>query len=668
MKTILIIAIFLSGLLQLNAQDKIHWVHISSKNGQIDIPNNGTQQTSSAVGDFDNDGVNDFCISERTESPSLVWYRRTDKGWDRYIVESDLMSLEAGSTTCDVDGDGDIDIIAGGDGGKTREMYWWENPYPNLDPGVSWVRHMIYNKGGKYHDKIVGDFDGDGKPDLAFWSQSEQQLMWVRIPADPKDFSSWKCIPIYKYYGDGQMQQRGKYPEFKMVNEHEGLSGTDIDGDGVDDIVGGGHWFRYIGNDEFSYNPVDDSYTFTRSAAGQLIKGGRPEIVLVVGDGWAPMNLYEYRNKTWIPKTIIDTVSNGHTLQIIDFDGDGIPDIWNAEMTLFGNTNAIDHILLGDGKGNFPGEIVVSRGIDTHESRMIDLDGDGDLDILDKPYNGDTPRLDIWLQNGTGEAVTKKKGAFNKPFGLEIYSLRFELQKNVPEAIALMKNMEFKDVEVSGYYGSTPKAFFSELKKNGLTCSSMIFDYGRFQTDLQGIIREVKLFGAKYAGIGWIPHDKPFDLQSAGKVVKDFNDFGSKLKKTGIKFFYHPHGYEFDYFEPDSCYQDYIMVNTNPKDVCFELDPFWIKYSGVDPLWYVKKYPGRFELVHLKDLRHYVPGNLTGSASDNTSVPLGKGQIDFPPLLREAVKQGITHFYIEDESKNAVNQVPQSIEYLKSLK
>jgi hypothetical protein len=78
-------------------------------------------------------------------------------------------------------------------------------------------------------------------------------------------------------------------------------------------------------------------------------------------------------------------------------------------MTLFDNTHALNHILLGDGKGNFPREIVVSEGIDLHESEIADLDGDGDLDILGKPYNGDTPRLDIWLQNGTGKMINPSR-------------------------------------------------------------------------------------------------------------------------------------------------------------------------------------------------------------------------------------------------------------------
>jgi hypothetical protein len=91
-------------------------------------------------------------------------------------------------------------------------------------------------------------------------------------------------------------------------------------------------------------------------------------------------------------------VDCGHSLALIDFNGDGNLDIWVAEMRLNnGNPDAKNLILLGDGKGNFQ-TIKVSTGIELHESRIADLDGDGDLDILGKPYNWETPRLDIWLQ------------------------------------------------------------------------------------------------------------------------------------------------------------------------------------------------------------------------------------------------------------------------------
>jgi hypothetical protein len=399
-KLIALSGIILLGSFTLSAQ--ITWEHLSSKTGAIETPNAGKQQTSAAVADFDNDGINDFCISERTAAPGLVWYRRTENGWKKYVVEDAICFIEAGTIAFDVDNDGDQDIIAGGEG-KTNQVWWWENPYPDFEK-PAWIRHTIRNTGGnKVHDQIVGDFDGDNKSDLVFWAQGDQTLYFTRIPANPKALAEWKLIPVYKYYADGQMEQHGTYPSFKRTNEHEGLAQADIDGDGVQDIIGGGMWFRYIGDDKFSFNTIDGAYNFSRIAAGQLVNGGRPEIVMVVGDGWAPMYLYEYQKGTWVSKEVIPKVSNGHSLSIIDFNGDGNMDIWNAEMTLNGNTSAKNLILLGDGKGNFPDKILISLGIDLHESEIADLDGDGDYDILGKPYDGDAPRIDIWLQNGTGK-------------------------------------------------------------------------------------------------------------------------------------------------------------------------------------------------------------------------------------------------------------------------
>lgn len=387
---------------------QVTWVHISSRSGAIEVPNRGTQQTSAAVADFDNDGINDFCISERTSAPGLVWYRRTPDGWKRYVVEDAICFIEAGTTTLDMDNDGDQDIVAGGES-KTNQVWWWENPYPDFDKPV-WPRYVIRNTGrNKIHDQMAGDFDGDNKPDIVFWAQGDNTLYFARIPDDPTITTEWKLKPVFRYYTDGEMEQHGTYPAWKGTNEHEGLAKADIDGDGVMDIIGGGLWFKYLGEDRFSFNSIDGAYTFSRSAAGQLVEGGRPEVVLVVGDGLAPMYMYEFQKNTWVKKEIVKRVSNGHSLAIVDFDGDGYMDIWYAEMTLGGNKEAVNRILFGDGKGNFTRDMVISIGIDLHDSEIVDLDGDGDLDILGKPYDGDAPGINIWLQNGTGKILSGRK-------------------------------------------------------------------------------------------------------------------------------------------------------------------------------------------------------------------------------------------------------------------
>jgi len=375
-----------------------HFRHLSTITGDLPKPNNGDQQTASLVLDIDKDGINDFVIAERTKAPAVVWYRRGPNGWTRYIVDNEPLHIEAGGDFCDIDADGDLDIVFGGDW-QNNKVWWWENPYPNYEPNTPWKRREIKNFGAnKHHDQIFGDFDGDGKAELVFWNQGGCKLYIAEIPDEPKVATSWQCTEIYSYSSDSEMEQRGTYPGFKAVNEHEGLAKADIDGDGKIDIVGGGRWFKHNGGTSYTPNIIDAGYAFSRSAAGQLIKGGRPEVVLVVGDGVAPLVMYEWKKGTWVSKKLIEEVDCGHSLAMIDFNGDGNLDIWVAEMRLNnGNPDAKNLILLGDGKGNFQ-TIEVSTGIELHESKIADLDGDGDLDILGKPYNWETPRLDIWLQ------------------------------------------------------------------------------------------------------------------------------------------------------------------------------------------------------------------------------------------------------------------------------
>jgi hypothetical protein len=375
------------------------WRLISSFNGALEPPNAGTEQTSCAVLDIDGDKINDFVITERTAAPGVVWYRRTAQGWKRYVVDAGKTLIEAGSAYLDVDGDGDLDFVAGGES-RSNQVWWWENPAPDFDPAVPWKRHLIKNSGAnKHHDLMFADVDGDARPELLLWNQGGQKLLLARIPPDPREAVEWPITEIYRWSRDSEMQQRGVPPAFRQTNEHEGLAFADIDGDGVGDIVGGGLWFKRLPDGSFLPNTVDGSYHFSRSAAGQLKEGGRPEIVLSAGDGTGPLLWYEWVRGTWIAHRIAD-LDNGHSLALLDFDHDGHLDIFSAEMRLNGgNPESKTRIFFGDGQGNFT-PYTIATGLDNHESKIADLDGDGDLDILAKPYNFRTPSLVILLNEG----------------------------------------------------------------------------------------------------------------------------------------------------------------------------------------------------------------------------------------------------------------------------
>lgn len=110
---------------------------------------------------------------------------------------------------------------------------------------------------------------------------------------------------------------------------------------------------------------------------------------------------------------------------------------------------------------------------------------------------------------------------------------------------------------------------------------------------MQQVIQDAKTFGAEFVRVAWIPHTKPMDLELAKQTVADFNRFGQQLKAKNLIFCYHNHGYEFASYE-NGTFFDYIVQNTQPELVSFEMDILWVFHPGQDPASLLKKYSKRF--------------------------------------------------------------------------
>jgi hypothetical protein len=361
------------------------WIRKSSTTGDLPAPNAGREQTCCIVFDVDKDGINDFVVGERTRAPSVVWYKYNGRGWDRYVIDDTRLNPEAGGECCDVDGDGDLDVVLGQDY-SGPSMWWWENPYPHY--GKPWTRRYIKNSGGhKHHDQSVADYDGDGKPELVSWNQGARQLLLFKIPSNPKSSGPWPFTPIFSWSSGQELEGFPSLP-------------VDIDLDGKLDIVGGGRWFKHQGGTKYQAHVIDDAMRFTQCAAGQLVQGGRPEVVFSPGDMDGDAKWFQWTGEAWQPHTL-RRVIHGHTCEVRDVDGDGNLDVMIGEM---GDPGAGDRaktfIFYGDGRGNFQ-ETVVSTGLGIHEGKLADLDGDGDPDILMKPYHHKTPRIDVLLNPGS---------------------------------------------------------------------------------------------------------------------------------------------------------------------------------------------------------------------------------------------------------------------------
>lgn len=252
--------------------------------------------------------------------------------------------------------------------------------------------------------------------------------------------------------------------------------------------------------------------------------------------------------------------------------------------------------------------------------------------------------------------------------GLELYSVRQRMAKDVPATLKLVRSWGFTEVEGGVFQGKTAAETRAMLDEYGLRMQSTLTGYEQLAKSLDTVIANAKTLGVTYVGTAWIPHEKPFGRTHVDKASADFAAWGKALRAAGLRFFYHVHGYEFQP-SPDGTLMDTLLKQSPADVVDFQADVFWVVRGGGNPVQLMTKYPGRFKLLHLKDLEKGIAtGDPTGSAPDETSVVLGTGQLDFPAIFRAARASGATHFYIEDEHPNAEAQIPKTLEYLRGLK
>lgn len=252
--------------------------------------------------------------------------------------------------------------------------------------------------------------------------------------------------------------------------------------------------------------------------------------------------------------------------------------------------------------------------------------------------------------------------------GVVSYTYRKSFQKDVPATLDTIKALGITNIEFSNLFGKSAPELRKLLDDRGMRCTSFGVGYADIINKIDEVGTNAKTLGASFVRVAWIPHEGPsFTLEDAKKTVSDFNTAGKTLKeKYGLSFCYHNHGYEFVTYEKGTLF-DYIVSNTNPDYVNFELDILWAQFPGVNPADLLKKYGGRFKLMHLKDLKKGVKGDFSGKTDVNNDVQLGTGQIDISAVMKAAKKAGIIYYYIEDESDFVKVQVPNSLAYLKKL-
>lgn len=260
---------------------------------------------------------------------------------------------------------------------------------------------------------------------------------------------------------------------------------------------------------------------------------------------------------------------------------------------------------------------------------------------------------------------------YHDHLGIQMWSLREQTKTDVPAALDLVKKYGLTEVETAGTGNLSTEDFVKALNERGLKAVSAHIGYDDLNKDLAEQIKKAKALGVKYVMTAWIPHQGAFTAAQAREAAANFNKWGAAFKAEGITYGLHPHGYEFVALpeEGGKTPFDIIVAETKPELVSFEMDVFWVFHAGVDPAGLLKKYPDRWVLLHVKDIRKgAVTGLSTGGAPPTDNVAVGTGQVNWPEVLQTAQDVGVQHFFIEDETPTPLVCIPDSLKYLRALK
>ncbi|MDR7210016.1 sugar phosphate isomerase/epimerase [Flavobacterium piscis] len=242
-----------------------------------------------------------------------------------------------------------------------------------------------------------------------------------------------------------------------------------------------------------------------------------------------------------------------------------------------------------------------------------------------------------------------------KEIGLQLYTLREEFSKEVKSTLEKVAAAGYTTVETYGFsikdqfWGLSPIELKEILDKNGLKAVSGHYNSESFLADentaeLEAAIVAAKVLKSEYLTIPWL--DEPLRKNSADykKIASRLNVAGKMCKDAGLKLAYHNHDFEFKKQEGITGFE-ILLKETNKNLVDFELDLYWVIYSGFDPLQLFKDNPGRFTMWHVKDRDKLNPVLNTA----------GYGSIDFKPIFKQAKLSGMKHFFIEQENNFSIS-------------
>ena len=245
-----------------------------------------------------------------------------------------------------------------------------------------------------------------------------------------------------------------------------------------------------------------------------------------------------------------------------------------------------------------------------------------------------------------------------KNIGLQLYTLRNEMKADFTGTLEKVAATGYQEIEFAGYFDRKPQEVKAVLNRLGLTAPSAHVPLASLQKGLEQAIEAAKVIGHEFIVCPFLAPNERQTLADYQKLGPVFNRAGEACRKAEMQFAYHNHDFEFVPLDGKVPY-DVLLAETDPGFVRMELDLYWIIKAGQDPLTYFDKYPGRFPLVHVKDMDRTAQKNF---------AEVGRGTIDFKRIFARWEKAGIQHYFVEqDQSRAPFESIKVSYDYLSKL-
>jgi sugar phosphate isomerase/epimerase len=257
--------------------------------------------------------------------------------------------------------------------------------------------------------------------------------------------------------------------------------------------------------------------------------------------------------------------------------------------------------------------------------------------------------------------------------GVQLYSFRHDLDKDVPGTLARVKGLGIDCIEPYSLHGLTPEALRAEFDRAGLKVVSFHLPRELFIGPPEQAVSIAKTLGAQQVGVAWLKESETdaVDEPKLMAAAKRLNSMCPAAQAAGIKVFYHTHGYEFHEGDPEGQLFD-RFVNALERDcVVLQLDVYWVAYAAQDPVKILQRYRDRTLSLHVKDMPASLAvapfdGSKWKSLNDDAFAVIGQGKLDWPALFEAAKNSSVRWYIIEDETTRPYENIAAAMPYLRS--